>query len=261
MFSFILKPQAEVDQTWSIARVAQEFPPWSWEELFSDAMPEIENASQIIERYEKQGERFFPLKQDTFAAFKYTPLNEVKVVIVGQDPYPSEIVWTDPMKPGSDSQYLPQATGLSFSIRRGDSLPPTLNNIYKELQSSIKGWSPPNHGDLTPWSKQGVLLLNTVPTFQAGRQKDNAKVFGPVWAGFIKKVLKTICTSNPACIFVLWGKNAQGIRQFIADTCPVLESSHPSPLSARYGFFGCNHFNQINEILIKQKRDPIDWSL
>lgn len=265
---FKIQPAQNVDQSWSIAQLAQNFTPWSWEEVFADAIPEIEHASRIITRFEEQGQRFLPLKQDVFNAFKYTALFQVKVVIVGQDPYPTEL--------NIDGQLVPRAMGLSFSVRKTDDIPPSLVNIYKEIESCIPGWTAPDHGDLTAWATQGVLLLNTIPTFRVpyydatGKKiDDNARVFGPVWKPFIKKVLSSIYKVNPGCIFVLWGNPAQSLlneKGFIADTCPVLKSPHPSPMSAygkngKPGFFGNRHFAQINELLIKQGKTPIDWTL
>jgi uracil-DNA glycosylase len=250
---FELVTQDNVDQDWDIVSVARKFPPWSWEEVFTDADPEIANASAVIKREEEKGARFAPLKKDIFSAFKWCPLHMVKVVILGQDPYPTEIQY--------QGELIPRATGLSFSVRRGDDVPQTLLNIYKEISDCYPEFVPPVHGDLTGWASQGVLLLNIVSTFKLGSKGDeNCSTYSGVWAGFTRKIIKAVCSANPGCIFVLWGKYAQSAKIHIPKDAIILESPHPSPLSARRGFFGCKHFSTINSILKQQEKEPIDWS-
>ena len=187
-----------------------------------------------------------PAPENLFRAFNLTPLPKVKVVILGQDPYQSLI------------NGLPVATGLAFSVRKGFPIPSSLQNIYKEIQSTVKGFSSPSHGDLTSWAVQGVLLLNsclTVREGQAGSHKE-------IWHGFIKRAVKAILDQNPTCVFVAWGKNAQKVaKKFVGEKAPVLTAAHPSGLSAHRGFFGCNHFNQINDLLAQSGKSPIDWNI
>jgi len=239
----------EVDQTWTIERIANESPPSSWENVFLDAKPELQHISLLLEEQQKLYGTFYPLKKDIFAAFSYTSLSNVKVVIVGQDPYHQTIT----IPTGN----VPRAVGLSFSVRQEDSIPSSLQNIYTELCNTIPNISRPDHGDLREWAKQGVLLLNMSLTVFPGQ----AGSHGDIWLGFINKVFKAIATTNPHCVFMLWGKEAQKLRSMIGDRSIILEAAHPSGFSARRGFFGCNHFNLANEALIKQKKIGINWSI
>lgn len=142
-------------------------------------------------------------------------------------------------------------------MRRQDVTPSSLKNIFKELKNTVPGYVVPNHGNLEGWCEQGVLLLNTCLTVypnQAGSHKS-------IWLGFVKKVIKEIEKVNPNCIFVLWGREAQNnVKPMLGSKAVVLEAAHPSGFSAARGFFGCNHFNKINEILSQQKKPTIKWS-
>ena len=193
---------------------------------------------------------YYPLKKDIFAAFNYTPLNNLKVILVGQDPYHQAII---------DSQGLsvPRAVGLSFSVRREDSIPSSLKNIYIELANTVRNFTVPDHGDLKQWSRQGILLINSCLTVKPRA----AGSHGDIWLGFINKVFKAIAVANPQCIYVLWGKDAQKLKPIINDKGVIFESSHPSGLSATRGFFGCNHFNLINNTLLKQNKVGINWRI
>lgn len=216
--------------------------PDGWEEVFKSAAPELETVANIL----SSEKMYYPLPKDLFRAFHLTPLQNVRVVIIGQDPYPQTL-----------ANGLPRAVGMSFSVRQNDSIPSSLKNIYRELTNSIKGLKMPNHGDLTEWAIKGVLLLNMCLTVRPGEVGSH----GQIWMGFINKVLKAIVNKRPNTIFLLWGKEAQIIRQLIGERCTILESSHPSGLSANRGFMGCNHFVTVNKILISKGEPPINWAI
>ncbi len=189
-----------------------------------------------------QGKTIYPPGSLIFNAFEQTPFENVKVVIIGQDPYHG---------PG-------QAHGLSFSVQDGVPPPPSLINIFKELQTDI-GLPAPATGNLTHWAKQGVLLLNAALTVRASEPASHAKAG---WADFTNTVIQKLSDQKQGVVFLLWGKFAQEKQVLIDETRHfVLKAAHPSPLSAFNGFFGCKHFSKTNEILSKQRLDPIDWSL
>lgn len=188
------------------------------------------------------GATIYPPGQMIFNAFTQTPFDEVKVVILGQDPYHN---------PG-------QAMGLSFSVPDGVPPPPSLANIYKELHTDI-GMTIPKTGNLTHWAKQGVLLLNAILTVRANEPASHSKIG---WMHFTDAVIKKISDEKTNVVFVLWGKFAQD-KQVLIDATKhhILKAAHPSPLSAYNGFFGCKHFSRINQLLMKDGFDPIDWNL
>lgn len=196
-----------------------------------------------VEQRRAQGITVYPPKDDVFSAFKVTPFDEVKVVILGQDPYH-----------GPD-----QAHGLSFSVKPGVKTPPSLANMYKELAQDIDGFTIPDHGYLLPWAQQGVLLLNTVLTVEAG-QAHSHKQLG--WEQFTDKVIDALNQHANGVVFMLWGSHAQkkGARIDRNKHC-VLSGPHPSPLSAYRGFFGCGHFSKCNQYLLDNNKMPIDWRL
>jgi uracil-DNA glycosylase len=178
-----------------------------------------------------------------FNAFNQTPFNKVRVVILGQDPYHG----------------AGQAHGLSFSVQNGVKPPPSLVNIYKEIQADIGIAMPKEYGNLTNWAQQGVLLLNAALTVRANEPFSHAK-FG--WAEFTDNVIKKISDEKKGVIFLLWGKFAQEKQVLIDETKHhVLKAAHPSPFSADKGFFGCKHFSKTNELLVKDGHQPIDWKL
>jgi uracil-DNA glycosylase len=188
------------------------------------------------------GHTIYPPGKFIFNAFNTTTFNNVKVVILGQDPYHN---------PG-------QAHGLSFSVADGVYPPPSLNNIFKELATDI-GMPIPSHGNLTKWAKQGVLLLNASLTVRKNEPMSHSKIG---WAQFTDSVIKTISDQKTNVAFVLWGKFAQEKAGLIdAAKHLVLSSAHPSPMSAERGFFGCQHFSKINNYLIKHQIPAIDWYL
>ena len=186
----------------------------------------------------------FPPGPAVFHAFSCAPVTQVKVVIVGQDPYHG---------PG-------QAHGLCFSVQRGVSPPPSLQNIFKELQTDL-GLSPPDHGCLTKWAEQGVLLLNATLTVRQGEPMSH---HGKGWEMFTDAAIKILSERSDPLVFLLWGRSAQQKCQHLLSTNSphlVLKAAHPSPLSAYNGFFGCRHFSQTNDFLKRQGKTPIDWDL
>jgi uracil-DNA glycosylase len=188
------------------------------------------------------GAVIYPPGQLIFNAFANTPFHQVKVVILGQDPYHG---------PG-------QAMGLSFSVPDGVPPPPSLVNIYKELQADI-GMPIPKHGNLTHWAKQGVLLLNAVLTVRAGEAASHSKIG---WMNFTDAVIKKISDEKHGVVFILWGRFAQE-KQVLIDATKhhIIKSAHPSPLSAHNGFWGSKPFSRTNDLLIKDGNEPIDWSV
>lgn len=191
---------------------------------------------------EYKTQTIYPNMYDIFNALKYTSYSAVKAVILGQDPYHG---------PG-------QAHGLCFSVKKGVEPPPSLKNIFKEIKDEL-GIEPPNHGELTAWTKQGVLLLNTVLTVRAG-QANSHKGLG--WESFTDKVIELLNERNKPMVFLLWGANARQKTTLITNPAHlILSCAHPSPLSAYNGFFGCGHFKRCNDFLISNGEDPIDWRL
>ncbi len=184
----------------------------------------------------------YPDMYDLYNCFRYTPFSELKAVILGQDPYHNE----------------GQAHGLCFSVQEGVPPPPSLVNIYKEIQSNL-GFTPPKSGNLTKWAKEGILLLNTSLTVRAHQANSHSKCG---WAWFTDNVIKLISEKKENVVFLLWGGNARSKKSLI-DTKKhlVLECAHPSPLSAYNGFFGCKHFSKTNEYLLSHGIPPIDWNL
>ncbi len=183
----------------------------------------------------------YPDMYDIFNSLKLVPIDKVKVVILGQDPYhePNE------------------AMGLSFSVKKGVKIPPSLVNIYKEITAET-GEKMPNHGDLTGWANQGVLLLNSLLTVRAHKAFSHK---GKGWEEFTDGVIKKVSSLTSGVVFMLWGSASRSKKTLIDTTKHlVLESVHPSPLSAYNGFFGCNHFIKANEYLTKQGKTPIKWS-
>ena len=183
----------------------------------------------------------FPSMYDIFNSMKLTAFSDIKVVILGQDPY----------------HEVGQAMGLAFSVPKTQKIPPSLVNIYKEIQIEY-GKIPAEHGDLTGWAKQGVLLLNTVLTVREHCANSHK---GKGWEEFTDGIIKKISSEKQGVVFLLWGSNARSKKQFIDKSKHlVLESVHPSPLSAYGGFFNCNHFIKANEFLSKNNKQMIQWS-
>ena len=191
---------------------------------------------------EYKTQTIYPDMYDIFNSLKYTDYKDVKVVILGQDPY---------HEPG-------QAHGLSFSVKKGVSIPPSLQNIYKEIHAELE-LPVPSHGELTGWAEQGVLLMNTVLTVRRG-QANSHKGMG--WEIFTDNVIKLLNARPEPIVFLLWGANARSKAQFITNPAHlVLQSAHPSPLSAYNGFFGNGHFKKTNEFLVKTYGKGINWEI
>lgn len=187
------------------------------------------------------GKEIYPPEHDVFNAFRYTPFEQVKVVILGQDPYHGPN----------------QAHGLCFSVLPGVPVPPSLVNMYKELAQDIAGFQIPQHGYLKSWADQGVLLLNTVLTVERGQAHSHAKLG---WETFTDRVIAAVNEHRQGVIFLLWGAHAQKKGRIIdRQRHHVLTAPHPSPLSAHRGFLGCRHFSQTNQLLAQQNLPAIDW--
>ncbi|MBX3241474.1 MAG: uracil-DNA glycosylase [Chitinophagaceae bacterium] len=203
----------------------------------------FEQIVHFLKTEKMAGKTIYPPGSLIFNAFEKTPFDQVKVVIIGQDPYHG---------PG-------QAHGLCFSVQDGIPPPPSLVNIYKEIQKDIGITMTLNKGDLTPWAKQGVLLLNAVLTVRANEPASHSQIG---WMQFTNAVIEKIDKEKEGIVFLLWGKFAQEKQALInATRHHVLKAAHPSPFSADKGFFGCRHFSRTNELLLQQGKDPIDWKI
>jgi len=245
MVKLVVRPPIQED--WTIEKIAREHPPLGWESVFSAC---IDNLTYISNTLLDQKEAYYPRHSELFRAFDLTPLDKVRVVIIGQDPYHQTL-----------QNGLPRATGLSFSVRKGDAIPSSLSNIYQELHQSINGFSVPNHGDLSYWATQGVLMLNKCLTVAPGKANSHGKF--ELWMGFVQAVITAIVErkNTPPAIFVCWGQDAQGLLPVIGSKPIILTTSHPSGRSANRGFLGCGHFAEINKILKTQGSEPIDWQV
>lgn len=216
----------------------------SWLRLLADEFkqPYMKKLREFLIQEKRLKKTIYPKGDLIFNAFNLTPFDQVSVVILGQDPYHGPN----------------QAHGLCFSVLPGVKIPPSLLNIYKELASDL-GIKPVKHGFLESWAKQGVLLLNTVLTVQAGLAASHQR---KGWEQFTDNVIKTLNARQQPIIFVLWGKHAESKTKLInQDRHYILKSAHPSPLSAYNGFFGNKHFSKINEILVANGKKPIQWQL
>ncbi len=216
----------------------------TWHDVLAEEkqQPYFVNTLSTVANERAAGITVYPPQKDVFNAFRFTELGDVKVVILGQDPYHG---------PG-------QAHGLAFSVLPGVAVPPSLVNIYKELQSNFPDFVRPNHGYLESWARQGVMLLNTVLTVEAGKAHSHARLG---WETFTDKVIALINQHCEGVVFLLWGSHAQKKGSIIdRKRHYVLQAPHPSPLSAHRGFLGCGHFAKANEYLIERGLAPIDWS-
>ena len=214
-----------------------------WDELLADEFKKdyyIQLRKFLISEYNSH--RIFPPMNDIFNALRYTSYSNVKAVIIGQDPY----------------HEIGQAHGLCFSVREGVTPPPSLVNIFKEIQDEL-GIVPPKSGELTKWAKNGVLLLNAVLTVREGAANSHK---GKGWEQLTDRVIELLNEREQPIVFLLWGRNARDKARLITNPrhC-VLQCAHPSPLSAYNGFFGCGHFIKANEFLEKNGFEPIDWQL
>ncbi|MBU2893099.1 uracil-DNA glycosylase [Colwellia sp. D2M02] len=220
-----------------------------WQQLINSEQrkPYFEALLAEIKQQRSAGITIFPKDDDIFNAFKAVDLKEINVVILGQDPYHGEQLG------------VAQAHGLAFSVQPTIKIPPSLVNIYKELTNDIDGFIAPEHGCLTTWAEQGVLLLNTVLTVQQANAHSHAKLG---WETFTDAVIDKISEENPHCVFILWGAHAKKKGRNIDESKHlVLTGPHPSPLSSYRGFFGCQHFSKANSWLQAQGQATIDWRL
>ncbi len=216
----------------------------SWEAILNPlfATSQMQGLSAFVQA-ERQQHLVFPPTDLVFNAFKLTPLSDVKVVILGQDPYHND----------------GQAHGLSFSVPAGMAIPPSLRNIYSELKSDIAGFDVPTHGDLTKWAQQGVLLLNATLTVRAHTAASHQK---KGWEAFTDAVIAAISKEKEHVVFLLWGSYAIKKSGLIdANKHLILTAVHPSPLSVYRGFYGCKHFSQTNSYLQAHGLKPIDWQV
>ncbi|GIL17599.1 MAG: uracil-DNA glycosylase [Oligoflexia bacterium] len=216
----------------------------SWRKHLEDefAKPYMKDLKDFLKDEYTKGKTIYPKGSEYFAAFDLTPFDQVKVVILGQDPYHG---------PG-------QAHGLCFSVQKGVDLPPSLVNIYKELESDL-GYPPPKHGHLEKWAREGVLLLNAVLTVENGKAASHQ---GKGWETFTDAVIRKLNDEREGIVFILWGSYAQKKGAFIDRKKHfVIESPHPSPLSSYRGFFGSKPFSRTNQYLISRGLKPIDWKI
>ncbi|MEI5640812.1 MULTISPECIES: uracil-DNA glycosylase [unclassified Pseudoalteromonas] len=217
----------------------------SWSDVLGaeKQQPYFQETMEYVAARRAQGVQVYPPHEQVFEAFKVTPFEQVKVVILGQDPYHGPN----------------QAHGLCFSVLPGVKPPPSLKNMYKELAQDIEGFTIPEHGYLLDWAKQGVLLLNTVLTVEQGQAHSHKKLG---WERFTDVVIQQLNDHSEGVIFLLWGSHAQKKGKTIdSNRHHVLHAPHPSPLSAHRGFFGCGHFSQANQLLSGMGKQPIDWQL
>ena len=214
-----------------------------WQEALKAeyAKPYYKQLYQFVNE-EYRTRKIFPPGNDIFNAFHLTPLNQVKAVILGQDPYHND----------------GQAHGLCFSVNKGVEIPPSLVNIYKELHDDI-GFMIPDHGCLTEWAEQGVLLLNTVLTVRAHQANSHRNVG---WQQFTDAAIKVLNEQDRPIVFMLWGRPAREKKKLLTNPQHlILEAAHPSPLSAYNGFFGCRHFSKCNQFLVSKGVEPVNWQI
>lgn len=217
----------------------------SWKKVLENEFEKdyMKNLKSFLQKEKESGHVIYPPGNLIFNAFNHTPFDKVKVVLLGQDPYH-----------GKD-----QAHGLSFSVKKGIPIPPSLKNIYKELESDIPGFHIPAHGELTKWADQGVLLLNATLTVRAHEPGSHQK---KGWEEFTDHAIHELSEQRSGIVFLLWGKYAQSKSTLIDESKHyVLKAAHPSPYSAANGFFGCRHFSKANKILEENGETLIDWQI
>ncbi len=214
-----------------------------WDDILNDEFEkDYYQKLRLFLNEEYKHKIIYPLPKDIYNALRYTSYKDVKVVILGQDPYHEK----------------GQAHGLSFSVNKGIDIPPSLQNIYKELHDDL-GCYIPNNGYLEKWARQGVLLLNTILTVEAHKANSH---LGKGWEILTNKIIEKLNEKEEPVVFILWGNNAKNKRQLITNPKHlILQSVHPSPLSAYNGFFGSKPFSKTNDFLIKNKMTPIDWQI
>ncbi|MFV7785099.1 uracil-DNA glycosylase [Shewanella marisflavi] len=216
-----------------------------WQDFITEEAQQdyFRRLQDFVQAERDAGKAIYPAKEQVFSAFELTPLDKVRVVLIGQDPYHGE----------------GQAHGLCFSVQSGVKVPPSLMNMYKELASDIHGFTVPDHGYLAKWAEQGILMLNTVLTVEQGKAHSHAKMG---WETFTDNALRLLNAQNRPIIFVLWGGHAMKKSKLIkAAQHHLVTGPHPSPLSAYRGFFGCKHFSKINALLKDLGQTPIEWQI
>ncbi len=219
--------------------------PPDWNAALGESLsqPYFKSLSDFLKKEKAEGVTVYPSEADIFNAFKLTAFEEVKVVILGQDPYHG----------------IGQAHGLSFSVQKGIAPPPSLKNIYKELASEFPDFKIPSHGDLTDWATQGVLLLNATLTVRAHSPGSHQK---KGWEQFTDTVIKELSEKRNGLVFILWGNYAKQKEGLIDQNKHfIIKSPHPSPFSAYTGFFGSKPFSKTNELLVRKGKEGIDWQL
>lgn len=217
----------------------------SWQDVIGaeKSQPYFVETLNYLKQQRTLGQVIYPPESMVFNAFKFTPFDHLKVVIIGQDPYHGPN----------------QAHGLSFSVPKGVAIPPSLRNIYKELQQEYSDFVVPTHGCLESWAEQGVLLLNTVLTVVANEANSHRKLG---WEQFTDQVIRAISSHAEGVVFLLWGSHAIKKAQLVdKNKHLILTAPHPSPLSAHRGFLGCGHFVKANELLVEQGKAPICWQV
>lgn len=244
---FKIKIWPKIEENWTIEDIVIKCSPPGWLDVFEQALPDLRHISNILETEEKTLGPWYPLKRNLFRAFNLTPLSKVKVVIIGQDPYPQL----------NSFNGQPRAQGLSFSVDKNDAIPASLRVIYDEIADNYPDeFARPNHGNLEKIALQGVLFLNKCLTIRPGRPKSH----GSIWNTFISKVFTAISIANPQCIVVMWGNDAKECGKMIGPKCKPLFANHPSPSNRKGGFRGCGHFRKINELLEEQGKSFINWN-
>jgi uracil-DNA glycosylase len=230
-------PNVRIESSWKKV-LAPEFKKKYWKQV-----------TQFVKQEIEEGKSVFPSPQNIFSAYNLCPFESTKVIILGQDPYHSVST--------VDGKNVPTAHGLCFSVVKGAKQPPSLQNIFKELTAEYPDFKIPNHGNLEHWARQGVLLLNATLTVRAHEPMSHA---GKGWEQFTDATIQTLSEQKENLIFLLWGRHARAKKSLIdSSKHTILEAAHPSPFSANNGFFGCNHFKRVNEILKKLGKPPIDW--
>jgi len=241
MSGVIFRIIPDITDDWSIYDTATQDTPTSWEPVFEKADDELKLVSEVITNKERLcGKVSYPPRSLVFEAFRRVRLEDVKVVIVGQDPY-----------------YNGTAVGLAFSMKRERRASPSLKNIYKEIRRTHPEFTPPDHGDVSEWCNQGVLLLNRALTVQPDKPKSHVGE----WSGFTRRVVEAICEHNPHAVFMMWGADAKKVEEFMTGRPLKLMSGHPSPQNRKRDFYGNDHFKLANEHLKKKGFEPIDWQL
>ena len=220
-----------------------DYPCWKNFIIEQQRLDYFKELTGFLETERRCDKHIFPPQNEVYSAFELTPLEQVRVVLLGQDPYHG----------------LGQAHGLCFSVKPQIKIPPSLVNIYKELSTDIEGFQIPNHGYLVNWAQQGILMLNTVLTVEQGKAHSHAKAG---WEIFTTHVLELLNQSDKPIIFVLWGSHAAKKAAVIKNQNHILlKGPHPSPLSAYRGFFGCSHFSEVNRLLNQMGQSEINWQV